>query len=64
MRIEKMPSIDEAIKNIESAIADLKATLAQEEILVQDEESGELVKNQDPDSVAAYNSRKWLDVRF
>lgn len=59
-----MPSIDEAIKNLESALSELKAVLVQEEILVQSEDSGELVANQDPEAVAAYNARKWLDVRF
>ena len=59
-----MPSIDEAIKNLESALSDLKAILVQEEILVQSEESEELVNNQDPEAVAAYNARKFLDIRF
>lgn len=59
-----MPSIDEAIKNLESALSDLKAVLVQEEILVQSEDSGDLIANQDPEAIAAYNARKWLDVRF
>jgi|GEM_PF-2028148 len=60
----KMPSIDEAIKNLESALSDLKAILVQEEILVQSEESEELVNNQDPEAIAAYNARKFMDIRF
>lgn len=59
-----MPSIDEAIKNLETSLADLKAVLVQEEILTQSEDSDELVTNQDPEAIAAYNARKWLDVRF
>lgn len=60
----KMPSIDEAIKNLESALSELKAVLVQEEILVQSEDSGDLIANQDPEAIAAYNARKWADVRF
>lgn len=60
----KMPSIDEAIRNLESALSELKAVLVQEEILVQSEDSGDLIANQDPEAIAAYNARKWLDVRF
>ncbi len=59
-----MPSIDEAIRNLESALSELKAVLVQEEILVQSEESNELVNNQDPEAIAAYNARKWADIRF
>jgi len=59
-----MPSIDEAIKNLESALSELKAVLVQEEILVQSEDSAELVNNQDPEAVKAYNARKWVDIRF
>ena len=59
-----MPSIDEAISNLEKALDDLKAILVQEEILVQSEETAELVNNQDPEAVAAYNARKWANVRF
>lgn len=43
-----MPSIDEAITNLESALSQLKEVLKQENILVQSVESDELVTNQDP----------------
>jgi hypothetical protein len=59
-----MPSIDEAIKNVEKSIADLKAVLIQENILVQSEECDELVTNQDPEAIAEYNARKWFGVRL
>jgi len=59
-----MPSIDEAIKNLESALSNLKAVLVQEEILTQSEDSGDLVTNQDPEAIAAYNARKFMDIRF
>lgn len=59
-----MPSIDEAVQNVQKALDDLKTILVQEEILVQSEETEELVNNQDPEAVAAYKARRWVDVRF
>lgn len=59
-----MPSIDEAITNLESALSQLKEVLKQENILVQSVESDELVTNQDPEAIAAYNARKWFGVRL
>jgi hypothetical protein len=58
-------SLEEAISNVENSIKELKDFLIQENLLVANpNDKSKLVKNQDPDAVAAYNARKFLDVRF
>lgn len=59
-------TLDEMITNVETSIQQLKDFLVQENLLVEnpDDENGALVQNQDPDAVAAYNARKFLDIRF
>lgn len=59
-------TLEEMISNVENSIKELKNYLVQENLLVEnpDDENGELVENQDPDAVAAYNARKFLDIRF
>lgn len=59
-------TLEEMISNVENSIKELKNFLVQESLLVEnpDDENGELVENQDPDAVAAYNARKFLDIRF
>ena len=52
-----MASIDQALKNLETALSELKAVLVQEEILVQAEDSGELVTNQDPEAMRPLTMR-------
>lgn len=59
-----MPSIDIAIKNLDTAMNQLKAVLVQEGILVESANSSMLVKNQDPEAVEAYKTRQFLDIRF
>lgn len=58
-------TLEEMISNVETSIQQLKDFLVQENLLVEnpDDESS-LVQNQDPDAVAAYNARKFLDIRF
>lgn len=59
-------TLEEMITNVETSIQQLKDFLVQENLLVEnpDDENGALVQNQDPDAVAAYNARKFLDIRF
>lgn len=59
-------SIEEALKNAENSIAELKRALIAENLLVQDPESEEekLVTNQDPLAREEYESRKFLEIRF
>lgn len=59
-------TLEEMISNVETSIQQLKDFLVQENLLVEDpnSEKGDLVQNQDPDAVAAYNARKFLDIRF
>lgn len=59
-------TLEEMISNVENSIKELKNYLVQESLLVEnpDDENGALVENQDPDAVAAYNARKFLDIRF
>lgn len=59
-------TLEEMISNVETSIQQLKDFLFQENLLVEDpnSEKGDLVQNQDPDAVAAYNARKFLDIRF
>lgn len=59
-------TLEEMISNVETSIQQLKDFLVQENLLVEDpnSENGKLIENQDPDAVAAYNARKFLDIRF
>lgn len=58
-------TLEEAIANVENSIKELKDFLVSEQLLVAspDDESN-LVQNQDPDAVAAYNARKFIGIRF
>lgn len=58
-------TLEEAISNVETSIQQLKDFLVQENLLVAnpDDESA-LIANQDPEAIAAFNARKFLDVRF
>jgi len=59
-------TLEEMISNVENSIKGLKNYLVQENLLVEnpDGENGELVENQDPEAIEAFNARKFLDVRF
>ncbi|WP_292391311.1 hypothetical protein [Methanosarcina sp. UBA5] len=59
-------TLEEAIANVENSIKELKDFLVQEGILVAnpDDENGALVQNQNPEAIAAFNARRFLDIRL
>lgn len=58
-------TLEEMISNVENSIKELKDFLISEELLVKNPEAeGKLMTNQSPEAVEAYNTRRFMDVRF
>ena len=59
-------TLEEMITNAEKSISDLKAFLVQEKLLVvnPDDSSQQFVTNQDPEAIADFQARKFMDIRL
>jgi len=59
-------TLEEMITNAEKSISDLKAFLVQEKRLVvnPDDSSQQFVTNQDPEAIADFQARKFMDIRL
>lgn len=58
-------TLEEMMTNVETSISKLKAFLIQEKLLTENpDEPGSLITNQDPEAIEAFNTRRFMDVRF